>query len=90
LKFIKNKNGPFLKKGNLDIELALDAYRKKDEYETFVLFSGDSDFEYLLRLLKESEKRIIVISTRKHVSKELLLRADYYLDLKKLTGEISS
>jgi uncharacterized LabA/DUF88 family protein len=89
LKFIKSKNGPFIKKGNLDIELALDAYRQKDEYETFVLFSGDSDFEYLLKLLKENKKRTIVISTRKHISKELLAKADYYLDLKKVTEEIS-
>jgi uncharacterized LabA/DUF88 family protein len=90
LKFIKNKNGPFIKKGNLDIELALDAYRQKDEYDTFVLFSGDSDFAYLLDLLKTNDKKLLVVSTRKHISKELLTKSDYYLDLKKLTEKISS
>lgn len=88
LKFIKDKNGQIVKKGNLDIELALDAYKQKDEYDTFVLFSGDSDFEYLLRLLKEENKKIIVFSTGGHIAKEVLNLASQYIDLKKIKNLI--
>jgi uncharacterized LabA/DUF88 family protein len=87
LKIIKNNRGQLIKKGNLDTELALDAYRFKERYETLVLFSGDSDFAYLINLLKG--RKIIIVSTRKHISKELLEISDYYLDLKRLTKDIS-
>ncbi|HMO79044.1 MAG TPA: NYN domain-containing protein, partial [Candidatus Paceibacterota bacterium] len=86
LKFIKTMSGLIIKKGNLDIELALDAYIEKNNYNILVLFSGDSDFEYLLKILKD--KYIIIVSTRKHISKELLNVSDEYIDLKKLTDNI--
>lgn len=88
VKFIKLADGTMLPKGNLDIELALDAYRLSDSYETLILCSGDSDFAYLLDLLKERGKRVLVMSTRGHISKELLERAKY-IDFHKLRGEIS-
>lgn len=87
LKLIKLSDNKFLQKGNLDIELALDAFRIKDEYDTLLLFSGDSDFSYLLDLLKLEGKRVIVFSTRKHISIDLLKRAKY-VDLKKIRKEI--
>lgn len=87
LKLIKLIDNKFLQKGNLDIELALDAFRMKNEYDTLLLFSGDSDFSYLLDLLKLEGKKIIVFSTRKHISIDLLKRAKY-VDLKKIRSEI--
>jgi uncharacterized LabA/DUF88 family protein len=83
LKIIKH-NGLLIKKGNLDIELALDAYRFQNKYDTLVLFSGDSDFAYLLSLLKKHDKKIIVCSTGGHISKETLYLAHKYVDIKKL------
>lgn len=83
IKLIKLSSNKFLQKGNLDIELALDAFRTKDQYDTLLLFSGDSDFSYLLDLLKLEGKKIIVFSTRKHIAIDLLKRAKY-VDLKKI------
>ena len=83
VKMIKLGGGKFLPKGNLDVELALDAYILNDKYDTIVLFSGDSDFNYLLDLLKEKSKEVLIVSTRGHVSKELL-DAGKYVDLNKL------
>ena len=88
VKFIKIDGGKLLPKGNLDVELALDAMRLASKYDSLVLFSGDSDFAYLIDLLKESGKQVIVLSTRGHVSKELLDRAKY-VDLQKLKDRIS-
>ena len=77
VKFIKVAGAPDIPKGNLDVELALDAFRFQDDFETIILFSGDSDFAYLLDLLKQAGKRVIVVSMRGHVSRELLERAKY-------------
>jgi uncharacterized LabA/DUF88 family protein len=57
-------------------------------FDTLVLMSGDGDFAALLDNVKEAGKRVIVMSTKGHVAKELLERAKY-LNLKKLRGEIS-
>lgn len=76
VKFIRSGQD-ILQKGSLDVELALDAFRLKDEFDTFVLLSGDSDFAYLLDLLKNDGKRVIVISMRGHISRELIERAKF-------------
>lgn len=49
-----------------------------------MLFSGDSDFDYLLKELKKEGKRVIVVSMKYHVSRELIKRADVYIDLRKI------
>ena len=87
VKFIRISREKSLPKGNLDVELALDAYRLSSRYKTLLLFSGDSDFAYLLDLLKKRGKRVIVFSTRGHISRELLERAKY-IDLRKLKNVI--
>ena len=87
VKFIKIAGAADMPKGNLDVELALDAYRMKNEFDTIILFSGDSDFAYLLDVLKKEGKRAIVVSMRGHISRELLERAKY-IDLPKLRSLI--
>ena len=77
VKMIKIGRKGYLPKGNLDVELALDAYRQRRRYETMVLLSGDSDFAYLLDLLIEEKKEVLVMSARGHVARELLKRSKY-------------
>ncbi len=89
LKFIKDSSGRIVKKGNLDIELALDAYRLRKNYDTIVLFSGDSDFAYLLKLLMKKGKTVIVFSTGGHVSREIVSTTHFYCDLKKFKNLFS-
>ena len=62
--------------------------KKIDYYDTFILFSGDSDFNYLLKELKRADKKVIVASLKYHIAKELIESADYYLDLRKIKREI--
>ncbi len=59
----------------------------RDNYDTFVLLSGDGDFEALMKYLKVFGKRCIVMSTKKHVSIELLRQAKF-LDFKKIRTDI--
>ena len=84
VKVINNKRGQKWK-GSLDIEMALEIYKTKDKYNTAILVTGDSDFATILDEVKSVGKRVIVMSTRGHVAKELLERAKY-IDLRKLKG----
>lgn len=87
VKKIRTAGNHFQWKGNLDIELALEMVELKDKYATAILVSGDSDFAIVLDKLKASGKRVIVISTRGRVARELLERAKY-IDLRKLRREV--
>ena len=75
-------------KGNLDMKLAFEMDDTKEKYDTAVLLSGDSDFVVPIDRIKKVGKWILVISTRGHISKELLERAKF-VDLRKLKAEIS-
>src|SRR3989344_6827115 len=75
-------------KNNLDIELAMEMYALAPKYDTAILMSGDSNFAAPIRYIKEQGKRIIVLSTRGHISRELLELAKY-VDLKKLRDSIT-
>ena len=88
VKKIKNHGGGYKWKNNLDIELAFEMDDTKDKYDTAVLISGDSDFATPIDRIKKAGKQIIVISTRGHISRELLERAKF-IDLRKLKVEIS-
>jgi len=83
IKYIKTPKGTILK-GNLDIELAFDVLKLANSFDTCILFSGDSDFEVILKDLRRRQKRVIVLSTKGHVSIELIRACDKYIDLKKL------
>ena len=74
-------------KGNLDIELAFEMSDLASSYDTAILMSGDSDFSVPIDRIKKKGKRIIVMSTRGRISRELLERAKY-IDLRKLKEKI--
>jgi len=77
-----DEDGKFLGKTpkcNFDVEIALDAMRKFEQYDTVMLFSGDSDFGKLLGYLKSKGKKIIVVSTRTRMSVELERVADKFI-----------
>ncbi|MFH1030291.1 MAG: NYN domain-containing protein [bacterium] len=77
-----------IRKANFDVEIAVDAMEMVDKFDTLVLFSGDSDFNYLVENLKQKNKRIIVISSKYHVAKELIQSSSKYIDIRKLKALI--
>jgi uncharacterized LabA/DUF88 family protein len=88
IKILKNNKGiRAATKGNLDVELALDAYRLKNTFDEFILFSGDSDFAYFLKVLRGEGKKIVVISTKDRISFELKTEFKY-VDLVSLKSYI--
>lgn len=72
-------------KGNMDIELAVDAMRLADTLDHIVLFSGDGDFRGLVAALQQKGKRVSVVSTLQTqpamVADELRRQADQFIDL---------
>lgn len=69
-----NEDGKFLgkfPKCNFDVEIAMDLLLKIKNYDTVMLFSGDSDFGGLMDYLKNNGKKIVVVCTRNRMSKEL-------------------
>ena len=89
IKLIKNrKNGGHVRKANFDVEIAVDVIKLVETFDNCVLFSGDSDFHYLIKELKKMGKKVIVASLKYHVSRELVESADFYLDLHKIKNKI--
>lgn len=70
-------------KGNLDTELIIDVLKNVAHFDTCLILSGDSDFASLLDELKAQHKSVVVMSTKGHISRELLERAKY-VNIKKL------
>lgn len=63
----------FIKKCNLDIEMAVDLIREKDNYDTAVIFSGDGDLAYVCKYINEEfDKKIYIFGARNHLGKELI------------------
>jgi len=75
VKYIKDKNykDGFVKKCDLDVEMAVDLIKEKDNYDKIIIFSGDGDLSYVLRYLKEEHDKIAyVFVARNHLGKELV------------------
>jgi uncharacterized LabA/DUF88 family protein len=72
-------------KGNMDIELTVDAMELAEHLDHIVLFSGDGDFRTLVEALQHKGKRVSVVSTMNTqppmVSDELRRQADQFVDL---------
>jgi len=79
-------------KGNMDIELAVDAMELAEHLDHLVLFSGDGDFRSLVEALQHKGKRVSVVSTMTSnppmVADELRRQADEFIDLANLENEI--
>ena len=79
-------------KGNMDIELTVDAMRLAEKLDHIVLFTGDGDFRALVAALQQSGRRVSVISTLQTqppmVADELRRQADQFIDLADLEDQI--
>ncbi|MCK4593850.1 NYN domain-containing protein [bacterium] len=80
-------SGEEIRKANLDTEMVVDMFNTADNYQRGIIFSGDSDFERALELLRTRGKEVIVVSTRGMVAIELINSADRYYDLQYLREE---
>jgi uncharacterized LabA/DUF88 family protein len=77
-----------IRKANFDVEITSDALTLSQDYDTLILFSGDSDFNYLIRRLRQKGKKVVIISSRYHISRELIESSNRYIDIKRLRPDI--
>lgn len=75
-------------KGNMDVEMTIDAIHHSTQYETAIFFSGDSDFLALATYLRRGGKKVFVYSSRNNISEELRTGADGYVDVLRIEKDI--
>jgi len=72
-------------KGNMDIELTVEALEMAEHYDHLFLFSGDGDFTALVAALQRRGKKVTVVSTMTTqtpmISDELRRQADHFVDV---------
>jgi uncharacterized LabA/DUF88 family protein len=72
-------------KGNMDIELTVDAMKLAEQLDHIVIFTGDGDFRALVQALQERGKRVSIVSTLQTqppmVADELRRQADQFIDI---------
>ncbi|SDE60288.1 NYN domain-containing protein [Limimaricola pyoseonensis] len=75
-------------KGNMDVELTIDAIELADRIDHAVLFSGDGDFRALVEALQRRGVRVSVVSTIRSsppmIADELRRQADNFIELEDL------
>lgn len=79
-------------KGNMDIELAIDAMEQAETVDHLVIFSGDGDFTTLVEALQRKGRKVSVVSTMSTqppmIADDLRRQADHFIDLATLRAEI--
>jgi uncharacterized LabA/DUF88 family protein len=79
-------------KGNMDIELAVDAMELAEHVDQIVLFSGDGDFRSLVEAVQRRGVRVTVVSTISSqppmIADELRRQADVFTDLMELQSKL--
>ncbi|MCC0030285.1 MAG: NYN domain-containing protein [Brucellaceae bacterium] len=79
-------------KGNMDLELAIDAMSLTDVVDHYVIFSGDGDFRTLVEALQRKGRKVSVVSTMASqppmISDDLRRTADHFIDLVSLKDEV--
>lgn len=72
-------------KGNMDMEMAVDALLMADHVSNIILFTGDGDFAYLVQALQQKGVSVTVVSTMMSkppmVADELRRACDHFIDL---------
>ncbi|MBP2152290.1 NYN domain-containing protein [Xanthobacter autotrophicus DSM 597] len=79
-------------RGNMDIEIAVDAMELAEHVDHIVLFSGDGDFRSLVEALQRKGVRVSVVSTISTqpplIADDLRRQADIFIDLVDLQPKI--
>ena len=79
-------------KGNMDLELAIEAMSLTDVVDHYVIFSGDGDFRTLVEALQRKGRKVSVVSTMASqppmISDDLRRTADHFIDLVSLKDEV--
>lgn len=92
LKEFFDQSGRRKVKGNMDIELVIDAMELADQVDHIVLFSGDGDFRRLAEALQRKGKKVSVVSSLQTqppmIADDLRRQSDHFIELADLQTDI--
>ncbi|GAB5375223.1 MAG: hypothetical protein AcusKO_16850 [Acuticoccus sp.] len=92
LKEFFDQSGRRKVKGNMDIELVIDAMELCEQVDHVVLFSGDGDFRRLAEAVQRKGKKFSVVSTLQTqppmIADDLRRQADNFIELAELQNAI--
>lgn len=92
LKEFYDQSGRRKVKGNMDIELVIDAMELADQVDHVVLFSGDGDFRRLAEAVQRKGKKFSVVSSLQTqppmIADDLRRQADNFIELNDLQNMI--
>lgn len=90
--FVDPKTGIRKVKGNMDIEMAVDAMELSEHIDHAILFTGDGDFVHLVEGLQRKGVRVTVVSTIETqpvmIAAELRRATDTFIDMLSLVPNI--
>ena len=79
-------------KGNMDIELAVDAMEIAEHIDHMVLFSGDGDFRSLVEAVQRRGRKVSIVSTLSTqppmIADDLRRQADHFIELSSLADKV--
>ena len=84
------RDGKIKEKG-IDVNIASDIiwHGLSNNYDTFILISGDRDLIECLERMKDNGKRVIIANFDRNISREIKKIADKYINLSGIKEEIS-
>ena len=84
------RDGQIKEKG-IDVNIASDIiwHGLSNNYDTFILISGDRDLIECLERMKDNGKRVIIANFDRNISREIKKIADKYINLSGIKEEIS-
>ncbi|MDP3729540.1 MAG: NYN domain-containing protein [bacterium] len=86
---ITTKEGEAIEeKGNMDVEMTIDAIHFLKKYNIAIFFTGDADFLALVNYIKRDGKKVYIFSSQNNVSQELRTGGDGYFDVLKIEEDI--
>ena len=88
-KFPQAKPTGYIFKSNFDVEMSLDMVLDKANFSDIILFSGDSDFDFTVKKLRDLGKDTTVVASKKTLSWELKLACAKVLYLEDLRSKIA-
>ena len=79
------------RKCDFDIEIALDVFRNLENFDSFILFSGDGDYKPLVQYCIENKKQAIIVAQPGSLGKEyrIIPLGLYICNVRKLRDFIS-
>ena len=86
---ITDKQGETIQeKGNMDVEMTIDAMHGCHKYQTAIFFTGDSDFLALVTYLRNMGRQVYIFSSKNNISQELRTGGNGYFDVLHIEADV--